>query len=482
MGRGSLEKEIDLIDLFWTVCMNWRRILAITMIFVVLSGIISAVRGIKVNRSIEDAKIEDIELPEIARTNIKRYFEYLEIYEAQLAFVNNAPLMQLDSQGFYVGKVTYYVDNHFEVEYPLYDSVNNVSIMIEAYQAGLRSREFIDHLAEITGGTEENSIYLVQLVDGNNQYGNIVTDIRDTTGVMTISVYGADEASCTKILTLVKETIEASYDMVVEQLGEHDITLLQEVCNYVADNQLLVYQKDNLDKLANYKDSITRVRDSLAEDELIYVELYEGILLDDEDINPGTSVISFSFSFKIVILGFLLGFVFACFYEAMCYIFDKKLRINEDVESLYGVKLFGYVNVENEKKRKFAFIDQLIIKLRYFGKRQFSEEEAILMAAAGIKISAKKADTAKIFVTGADSDLRRGKVVAKLLKELKSEGIEVIDGKPILYDAEALEYSAEVGYVVLVETAGVSMYGEVAKELETCSYQGIKVLGMVMVG
>jgi len=55
-----------------------------------------------------------------------------------------------------------------------------------------------------------------------------------------------------------------------------------------------------------------------------------------------------------------------------------------------------------------------------------------------------------------------------------------VAGKPVLRNAEALEEMAEIGAVVLLETAGESLYGEIVEEIEICKHQKVTVLGSVI--
>lgn len=488
MEKSIAEREINVIDMFWAVCLKWRQILLWAVVFALLAGGFSYLKSIRAAKQaaepMEEISLDEIELDNDSKNNVNAYLAYKEIYANQIIYNENSPLMQLDSNGFYRGIITYYVDTHFEVEYPLINKKDNTSAIVGAYKVQLRSQEFTAKLKELADSDEKNVSYIKELIDCDNNYGktDAVTGGND---VMMISVYGADERTCKEMAELVKEVISSGKAEVTKQMGEHDITLIEDNCEYVADIELLKFQQENISKCSAYFNTIRDLRGKLSDDELSYVDAYErqqsefegGMENDEENIFLKPSV-----SIKYVVAGIVGGAALAFFAIVLMYLFNYRLRLEDDFEMLYGVKLLGSVLIKDDGKKKwFAFFDQFIIRMRHLNKRYFTEDEAISMVAAEIKIGVKKLEASKVFVTGAVVGKEEKSVIEQLKKELNKSGIELVLGKPILYDAEALEKSVEVGCVVLVERAGISLYGEIAEEIEICAHQGMKLLGAVVV-
>ena len=77
---------------------------------------------------------------------------------------------------------------------------------------------------------------------------------------------------------------------------------------------------------------------------------------------------------------------------------------------------------------------------------------------------------------------RRAQALCEQIRDrLKEENITVEILNNVLYDAEAMEKLQEMDYVVLVETAGATLYDEIVEELCLLSRQNIQVLGGVIV-
>ena len=489
MEKNFEEREINLIDMFWAACLKWRQIVLWAVIFALLAGSFSYLKSAKAARAavspVEETALEDINLGKDSKRNATAFLQYKQMYAEQIRYNEKAPLMQLDANGFYREVISYYVDNHFSVEYPVMNKNNYITAMVEAYQASLRSEEFTARLVEITGIDENDVSYETERIDCINKYGALNTPTDDS-GIMMISVYGRDEQSCRELAELVKESISSGKADVTGKFGEHDITLIEDSCSYISNADLMKYQQDNISKLATYATSLETMKGKLSDEELSYVKAFENEQEAEEEQEEQeeqeVDVPAVTVSKKLIVVGFAGGAILAFFCIVLLYLLNSRLRLEDHFERIYETKLLGNVIVDNDGKKKwFAFIDRIFYRLRHFNKHYFGEEEAVSMIAAGIRIGARKEGASKVYVTGAVLEKEEKSVIEQLKKELKKSGIELVSGKPVLYDAEALEQIAETGFAVLVEQAGVTLYSQVAEELEICAHQGVKVLGAVVV-
>lgn len=487
MKKNFSEKEIDLIDMFWSTCLKWRSILLWAIIFAVFAGGFSYLKSAKAAKiatePVEEIALEDIKLEEDSLENVNSYLEHKQIFEDQVKYNSQAFLMQLDANGFYRQVLTYYIDNHYLVEYPVMSKSNNINAMVEAYRAELRAEEFTIKLEEVTQCDEAKVSYKKELVDFSNRFGE-ETKSNDDDGILMISIYSVDKQECEVLAELVKETILNGKSRVTEKVGAHDISLIEDSCDYVADADLLKYQQENIGKLSTYANIIDSMKGKLTETELAYIDAYEKekeTAEQGESIEQEVVITDATINIKLVIVGFIGGMTSAFCVIMLLYLFNCRLRLEDNFEKVYNVKLLGNVIVKDEKKKRwFCFIDDFLNKMRHLNKHYFTEEDAVSMVAAGIKIGAKKQGTSKIYVTGATLGKEEKTLIEKIKRELCKNNIEVISGKPILYDAEALEMSAEIGYVVLFEHAGVSLYSEIAEEIEICEHQGVRILGAIV--
>lgn len=71
----------------------------------------------------------------------------------------------------------------------------------------------------------------------------------------------------------------------------------------------------------------------------------------------------------------------------MIYIFNSKIRVSDELQSLYHIPLIGVV-VKNSKKK--FILDKWVDDLRYYGKRKFDAKQSMELAFAAVKIVAVK--------------------------------------------------------------------------------------------
>lgn len=493
MGSGLQEREINLFDMLWAVCQKWRSILVCAVVFTILAGGFSYYRSLSAAKQVvvqEEQTVEDVaaELDFEEKKSADLYFEYMNMYEKQMLYNENAPIMKLNANGFYKGELSYYVDNHFEIEYPFISKTNNVIAMVNAYKAELNTEEFAGKVKEVLD-VEENNSYGMELIDSGNLYGNSNSiENNEERGILTISVYAANEEVCNALKELVKEEITNKKTNVEAQFGAHDVSLLQDICQFTSDADILAYQKENVDKLQSCATNMSNLVAKFSDQQQLYVDLraeelhVEMGVKEETETETEAAVVTPGVSKKMLALGFIGGAFLAFAVWALVYIFSNRLRLEDDFELIFGSKLLGNVPVSAKGKKKwFAFLDCFFERLRHFNQRYFEEDEALDMVAANIRIAVQKSDNRNVLITGAVCGEDEKKVTEALAKRLKKDGVKIVSVSPVLYNAESLEKLVEVGQVVLLEKAEKSLYQEVQREIEICGQQEVNLIGCVVV-
>lgn len=487
MGKGITEREINLWDMFWAVCLKWRSILACAVAFTILAGGFSYYKNLK-NVSVQQQGQKSEEVAEQLSSNEKNladvYLKYAEVYNNQEIYNKKALLMKLDANNFYKGEVSYYIDNHYEVEYPLMAKNNNIVAMVNSYKSALNKEEFVKKLKDVLN-TEDADIYGMELIDCENTYGGTASIENDVdSGIFTISVYADSEELCNELKEIVKEELQLHRDDVVKQMGNHELTMIQDSCRVAADVELLEYQEDNADKLQIASTHMSNIENKFSDVQKTYVSLTEKEAAYDTSEKEDSQKVDSSprISKKMLVLGFLAGAIIAFAMWALFYLLNGKIRLEDDFEEVYKAKLLGNIPVKNSRKRKwFGFVDRIIIGLRHFNQRYFEQEKAYEMVAANIRIALKNIEKKTILISGAVCGEDEKKVVKELAGRLKQDNIKLEYTNQILYNAEALEKMVEIGQVIFVEKAEQSLYQEVQREIEICNQQRVNLLGCIVV-
>lgn len=186
-------------------------------------------------------------------------------------------------------------------------------------------------------------------------------------------------------------------------------------------------------------------------------------------------------SLKYVLLGMILFAFIYVFYLFLKYILSSRLRAADEVQVLYGTAQLGKIPRDTGKKKVFAVVDDLIVKLRDRNKRVFSYEEAVGLAAVAVRMSARKNDLNKVFCIGCNMQEPRLQVAQAIQADLQEADLEMTVLNNVLYNQEALEQLQDAKGAFLLEQAGETLYDEIARELELLRRQEIAVLGIVVV-
>ncbi len=487
MKKGVAEREINLFDMLWAVCQKWRSILTVAVIMAVLAGGFSYYRSVKSVEALAEAEqitsedlAKGLSYEEIKTSEV--YLNYKQTYEELTYYTENAPLMQMDANDFYVGEVGYYVDNGYKVEYPIIGENNNVVAMVNAYKGTIGTQEFAQKIEEILGSAGIDS-YAMELVDCDGTYaGGNVIDNQEDKGVLSVTVYAKDEETCLALKELVKSVIESSKGEVTKQFGKHDITIIKDVVSRTSSGDLLQVQKEKMDLAYTCSNNMYNMSLKFTPAQQAYVDMCieEGgkvteVVNEEEKAVPVAAI-----SKKLVALGFLGGAFLMFVIWGLMYIFSSRIRLEDNFEVVFGSKLLGNVPTSDKKKKWFYFIDAIFEKLRHYNQHYFEREEALDMVAANIRIAMAKKDAKKVMVTGAILGAEEKAIAEDLATKLKKDGIEILCASPILYNAEALEKLVEIGQVVLVEKVEKSLCGEVEREIEICRQQEVNLIGCVV--
>ena len=162
----------------------------------------------------------------------------------------------------------------------------------------------------------------------------------------------------------------------------------------------------------------------------------------------------------------------------MRYIFNSKIRVSDELQSLYHIPQIGTIVKDSGKK---FIVDKWVDDLRHYGKRKFSAEQSVELAFAAVKIAAVKNGLNNICLMGCNLSAGADAACESLKAALEKEGITVTVLDNLLYNAEVMEKVETMAGVVLVEKAGSTLYNEIASELALLKRQEITVLGGIIV-
>lgn len=489
------EREIDLLDMIADILSHWKGLLVALIVGAVLMGGFSYVKSYREAQNAQpiveeetddvvDKKLEQLEedLDDSQKAAVLTTIEDEKEYAAKKKYTEESVYMQLDP--FQVTQI--------QLSYQIEPGEDSRTLGLgAAYNAVIDNIGLYDWIEKETGIA---SAYAKELIWVQTSSTTPFTNGEDVgmfgTDSITIKIMQADEKSCKKIADAVKSYVEKQKELLEEEVGTHELVLLSETAGTMMNSDLLNRQIDYGNDITGMRSTIATSKAGFDEDQVQYYNLltkkegHDKLLVEKEETQEDTDAeqpqiaVTPSVSIKYVLLGAVLfAFVYAGVLF-LIYIFNTKIRVSDELQTLYHIPQIGTVVKDSGKK---FIVDKWVDGLRHYGKRKFSAEQSMELAFAAVKIAAAKNELSNICLMGCNLGAGVGTVCEGLKAALEKEGIAVTVLDNVLYNAEAMEKVDAMTGVVLVEKAGSTLYNEIASELALLKRQEIAVLGGIIV-
>ncbi len=478
------EREISLVDLIVEILLRWRVIVIAMLIGGVVMGGLSygrSYRAVQAQRVHNEELKEQMEGQEL-ETSRKAWLEE-KLTPVQLAgvdtlianeklcgeqenYYNNSVLLQLDANNIPRVEVIFYVGGQ---------DVAEVTNLVRVYGDLVGSGELLDRLADKLEVSRSAMNELVVLKRNS-------TDCFLGSNNFSVAIICDTEEKCETASEELISYMQEQCAQLIGTMGEHTLSVVSQSSKVVSDSGLLDKQRTLINNITSFKTIIGKAKDAFSDEEWDYYNFLTGdssnVQEKETDLIP---IVAPGVSVKYIVLGMILAAFLYVFVIFLQYILNTRIRCSDNIALIYDVPLLGHIAKEQNKKRPFSFIDRLILSIRNRNKRNFSTVESIELAAVAVRMSASKMGLDTVYFIGCDMQKGAAEACENIGKILTSNQPELIVLNNVLYDAEAMEKLASAGGVVLVETIGVTLYDEIARELELVRRQGIPVLGCIVV-
>ena len=480
------ERIIRISDLFWYVLSKWKLLILAVVIGALLCGGYRYVSAGKQTASASSRTAKTAQTDGLAAYDheaVMLFFRYLALAEEQMEYIRTAEFMQID---------------------PYHADVSGASFFIRSEKADETDAVLAAYLPVLSGlEGEYGELFSYSLEKGFSGYSSAdtqpeisVLDQKETdSGILTVKIFGADEASCTERIKAIEDRILAAAAEANSNGGSNTIVQVGKYTTNVYSPELLQLQKtaaDTLYQMVNYMNNVQKAFSSDATDYVSDLTANGEIpdiaaLVSDETQEDETeqeaaapAKTSSSKAVKVLVKGAVLGgaalLILAVVLLCAYYILSKKLRFEDDIHGLFGIPCLGVAKDPSRKEKTGP--DRAIEKRRYLIRGLKKETPDIL--AANIALAAKNSGWNTLYVTGTVFG-EAEKQLAETLKELLGQkGIELKTGAPLLESAAQIEEMGETGNTVLIERASGSLRPNIAGKLAFCRESGVPVLGMIV--
>ena len=480
------EIDIEIKDLFWELLRRWRIIAVMAIICAV--GLAAYQYRIDMNKT-------DVVVVKKTQEELEKAMSVQDISEVTGA-VNL--LNQLGEKSAYMDESVLMQINPYEENAVLLLYVIEADMAEEVLAKAYRAYIEDGYLAQLlAGGMGLESLYVDELIsvveDSTDMY--VYSDTMDETIRMeiankkedtciTVKICGVDEAAVAEMAKNVKTTLGAYSYTLSQEIGQHQLKLIEETACMLVDNALAELQNRNATAIKTISNNIDKMKNEMTGDQItLYTYRVTGVTQSENSTAAAPQPKVVTISVKHGVIGGIVGIILGAAIILVFYVFSAKLRKCDEIETLYHVRVLGEVENPEKKTGIFAPIDKFIARAPYGIENGLVDYDSqIEMICANIAIDCKKNEQKKVYLTGSRIWEMPEEISDDIKRGCKSKGIEIVGGVGIAYNARALEALDSVGTVVFVEKKRTSLYEEIYQEISLCRKNGIRVLGVVVVG
>lgn len=490
------EREIDLLDMLLNILLHWRGLAALMLVGGILLGAYSYVKSDKDAKALQaqyDAQNELLENAEDEEgvlalsqslleekmtaeqiANVLSVIANEEFVEEKNEYLKNSILMQMDANSVPEEQIV------FSVVADDIETANNIALAYENILTGNGLGEYLADKFNISQSAVDE-LYSVRYSTNRFYTGN---------STFSMSVIYPDQDICKEMAQAVIDYANLQTDTLELYLGAHELVVLGQYYMDTTNTGLINTRKTYKVDVINMEVSIAKAKDAFSDEEVAYYNSLTNSKMainDDKDESEEETtdlpvIVPAHVSAKYVLLGAVLfAFLYACLIAA-AYIFDNKIKMCDNIQTLYNIPQLGRIDQEHGKKGKpLQFVDNWFIALCNRNKRVFSVDEAVNLAAVAVKIAARKNEADSVSLIGCNMKNGSLQICEQIRNYLQEEGVTVNILDNVLYDAEAMEKLDNAFAAVLVENVASTFYSEITEELALLKRQNIKALGGIIV-
>ncbi|EOS25683.1 hypothetical protein C806_01810 [Lachnospiraceae bacterium 3-1] len=464
--QKGMERELDLMELFWNILFSWRQIICFGVIFAVLFMEIKYFKDWRTYQTSQNISIEQNMMAGLTNeeknqiSNVREIIKRLEEYQE---YLDTSVLMQIDPYEKHVIELQYYVKSDYMFNYTQDTQNDYTSDVVTMYYnyiiSGEMSQSVIKTLQLPISQEDISELWAIGMI------GNSVS----------IKIAYPEEKKLEEIAEFVKSTLKKK-ESELQKIGSHELQLLGESKNVVVDTGLVDRKHTISNNIVYLNVQLNALKANMSEQQL---ELLNDKLQDDIK-GSTTSVVRPSLSKKYFLLGAFVGIFLIIIWIVCKMLFTAKLQNSEEVPVLYNVRLLGEISIPSQKRKFLSSIDKKLLAIKNRKKKKLTMEQQIKVLSANIVLSCKKQGIDCVYITGSEYESIDIEVWDMLKKELSAQNLQIEEGGNIFYDAESLKQGTAIGNFLFVEQRGKSIYDEISNELNLAREYKNYILGVVV--
>ena len=481
MKKKSDEIIVDLKEFFWQLLLQWKAIIALALIFmIVFSGLMyfkdSAANNAKAESETTVETPEEI-LASLAVTDrepVQAALSTRKTLDNLREYIRVSPYMNLDPNRVNTLKISFALGC---------DSGISKQLSL-AYMNELTSFEVASAISDVWGKAYDADQVkeLISVVSGVPAEAEAEPD----GNVMNVLVYIPEGMDAAKASDTMLKSIDEASGKLNSAIGSHSINVIGNDVQVVSDLTFSKNQTDVYNKLYSLTQQHTYYMNAMnIEQKDAYNKL---LLIDAEGDTEGESEPAepekvSMFSVKNLLVGFILGCILYCGIYLLYFVFSGRMFSSYTVDKTFGLRKLGEYYANNKEGIAGLLTSGIVFKRRYRGHLNLDKEsdnvcDTIVNAFDNIEdkrlllVSSKKAGKACEAFT---------EVLAEKVKdagiEIARESIDLSEG--ITLNETAIKNSKKA--VALIDI-GKTTKNDVKEVCEKSYYCEVPIVGVVYTG
>ncbi len=466
------EIGIDVPDLLYCLCRQWKRMIVCALASAVLLGAYGWIKGRNKPSAAMYGMEDEIELTDAEEQGVADAVRLESEIRGLETYLDNSILMQIDPYHKAKYIMLYGIDSAQRQELPR---------ITESYLNFVSNGGAADALGESGKSWKMDKSYLAELITAYQKtYSSPYQIAIDAAGdhsilsesLFYVEVAGKNAKDAEKIALDMQGILEEYFAVVKKTAGNHRLTLLNSMESIVADSGLQSQQHDKKMLLSSNRTNRKTMTDAFSQEQMaVYqaaVGLEEGQERTEEGLEAAASDTG-GFRVKYILFGFVGGiFVYCCIFLGW-YVLCDTVKSLDEMDALYTFPVYGGILLEDSalKKGRMAF-----------GARQDAYGHTQEQVCKRIQLACRKQGVAALYMAF-DFALRteEKECLERMAQKLAGWGIAVKMAPGISTDTSGWDEMAESGNVLMILKAGLTTHRMVDEAMGFYGENGIHVVG-----
>lgn len=467
-------RAVKLADLFWEILFGWRRVICCALVFAVVLVGVKYGKDIKVYQKNKNlaAELENESSPggssfELTvkewqaindASSLEKRIKKFENYMEQSAYMSIDPYAENRME------IQYYVDSDYIINYTRDNTKDYTDDVVNTYCNYITS-----------GEVSKGIIDKLKLDITTEDFSELISVQKDDTTILVNIIYpNGDEL--TEIADRMDNLLK-NKEAELQEIGTHTLKLIQKNQNVVVDQSLITARDSILNSIMSLKNQLKVLENEMTDTQK---QILAGEKEDSTEEGEETELSKPQLSMKYMVLGLAIGIMLGCIWSVLLALYSGKMQNGEEMQSIFGMRIFGKLDIGCEEKKPGRFVDRKIKNWKNRKKKKLSQEQQMKLAAANIGILCKKEGIEHIYITGSEYENINQELKEQLKIKLREQNLEISEGNDIFYDVSSLEKAVDINNILLIEKPGLSLYEEIANEIRLAEEHNICILGAVV--